>query len=91
MSNIPLCSRRRATLEHETLAKEHQELISHQSDEHLDARGNPQAPSEASQRQRAASEYGVCIRPLASGWQGGKSYDVEVLRAARELTDRVKG
>ena len=33
----------------------------------LDVRENPQVPSEASRRQRIASEYGVSIRPLASG------------------------
>ncbi len=35
--------------------------------EYPDARDNPQAPSEVSRRHRAASEYGVSIRPLASG------------------------
>ena len=39
----------------------------HQSDERSDAPDNPQAPSEASRRQQTASEYGVSIRPLASG------------------------
>ena len=37
------------------------------SEEYPDARDNLQAPSEVSRRRQIASEYGVSIRPLASG------------------------